>query len=125
MDFLYKFSRFARIMHRGFLFILCFFFLLHFLVCLSWESYERGLQQHRNCAIITQLLGFIFAFKDHSNSNFIFICCSLSAAFSYGIASMAMVFINKAVLMQYAYSMTLLTVQVLLSKYVVFELLFC
>nr|CAD1827870.1 unnamed protein product [Ananas comosus var. bracteatus] len=36
---------------------------------------------------------------------------SLSAAFSYGVASMAMVFINKAVLMQYAYSMTLLTLQ--------------
>ncbi|CAL9054069.1 unnamed protein product [Musa banksii] len=36
---------------------------------------------------------------------------SLFAAFSYGIASMAMVFINKAVLMQYAYSMTLLTLQ--------------
>lgn len=38
--------------------------------------------------------------------------CSLSAAFSYGIASMAMVFINKAVIMQYANSMTLLTLQV-------------
>lgn len=36
---------------------------------------------------------------------------SLIAAFSYGVASMTMVFINKAVLMQYAYSMTLLTVQ--------------
>uniref|UniRef100_A0A5B7AWR8 Sugar phosphate transporter domain-containing protein n=2 Tax=Davidia involucrata TaxID=16924 RepID=A0A5B7AWR8_DAVIN len=36
---------------------------------------------------------------------------SLSAAFSYGIASMAMVFINKAVLIQYAHSMTLLTLQ--------------
>ncbi|KAI5673078.1 hypothetical protein M9H77_13442 [Catharanthus roseus] len=36
---------------------------------------------------------------------------SLFAAFSYGIASMAMVFINKAVLMQYADSMTLLTLQ--------------
>ncbi|XP_058113866.1 UDP-galactose/UDP-glucose transporter 7 [Magnolia sinica] len=36
---------------------------------------------------------------------------SLFAAFSYGLASMAMVFINKAVLMQYAYSMTLLTLQ--------------
>ncbi|RWW20509.1 hypothetical protein GW17_00015380, partial [Ensete ventricosum] len=35
----------------------------------------------------------------------------LFAAVSYGIASMAMVFINKAVLMQYAYSMTLLTLQ--------------
>ncbi|OMO90598.1 hypothetical protein COLO4_19013 [Corchorus olitorius] len=32
-------------------------------------------------------------------------------AVSYGIASMAMVFINKAILMQYAHSMTLLTVQ--------------
>lgn len=37
---------------------------------------------------------------------------SLTAAFSYGIASMAMVFINKAVIMQYAHSMTLLAVQV-------------
>lgn len=36
---------------------------------------------------------------------------SLFAALSYGAASMAMVFINKAVLMQYAYSMTLLTLQ--------------
>lgn len=36
---------------------------------------------------------------------------SLIAAFSYGIASMAMVFINKAVIMQYAHSMTLLTLQ--------------
>ncbi|KAL5559408.1 hypothetical protein UlMin_035619 [Ulmus minor] len=36
---------------------------------------------------------------------------SLFAAISYGIASMAMVFINKAVLMQYSHSMTLLTVQ--------------
>ncbi|KAG7020331.1 UDP-galactose/UDP-glucose transporter 7 [Cucurbita argyrosperma subsp. argyrosperma] len=37
--------------------------------------------------------------------------CSLSAAVSYGIASMAMVFLNKAVLMQYSHSMTLLTLQ--------------
>ncbi|GAV77828.1 UAA domain-containing protein [Cephalotus follicularis] len=36
---------------------------------------------------------------------------SLSAALSYGFASMAMVFINKAVLMQYSHSMTLLTLQ--------------
>ncbi|KAL9249421.1 UDP-galactose/UDP-glucose transporter 7-like protein [Drosera capensis] len=36
---------------------------------------------------------------------------SLFAALSYGGASMAMVFINKAIIMQYAYSMTLLTVQ--------------
>ncbi|GMY17700.1 UDP-galactose/UDP-glucose transporter 7 [Fagus crenata] len=36
---------------------------------------------------------------------------SLSAAISYGIASMAMVFINKAILMQYSQSMTLLTLQ--------------
>lgn len=36
---------------------------------------------------------------------------SLFAALSYGFASMAMVFINKAVLMQYASSMTLLTLQ--------------
>ncbi|KAL4320057.1 hypothetical protein GQ457_18G003330 [Hibiscus cannabinus] len=36
---------------------------------------------------------------------------SLSAALSYGIASMAMVFINKAILMQYSHSMTLLTFQ--------------
>ncbi|GJN29432.1 hypothetical protein PR202_gb17658 [Eleusine coracana subsp. coracana] len=40
---------------------------------------------------------------------------SLTAAFSYGIASMAMVFVNKAVIMQYAHSMTLLTLQVTLS----------
>ncbi|GMG99251.1 hypothetical protein Nepgr_001091 [Nepenthes gracilis] len=36
---------------------------------------------------------------------------SLFASVSYGFASMAMVFINKAIIMQYAYSMTLLTVQ--------------
>ncbi|XP_068648710.1 UDP-galactose/UDP-glucose transporter 7-like isoform X2 [Aristolochia californica] len=36
---------------------------------------------------------------------------SLFAALSYGVASMAMVFINKAILMQYTYSMTLLTLQ--------------
>ncbi|XP_024031676.1 UDP-galactose/UDP-glucose transporter 7 isoform X2 [Morus notabilis] len=35
----------------------------------------------------------------------------LFAALSYGIASMAMVFINKAILMQYSHSMTLLTLQ--------------
>lgn len=40
---------------------------------------------------------------------------SLFAALSYGFASMAMVFINKAVLMQYAYSMTLLTLQQLVT----------
>ena len=36
---------------------------------------------------------------------------SIIAALSYGAASMAMVFINKAILMQYSNSMTLLTVQ--------------
>ncbi|CAI0376521.1 unnamed protein product [Linum tenue] len=36
---------------------------------------------------------------------------SLFAAISYGIASMAMVFINKAIVMQYSHSMTLLTLQ--------------
>ncbi|GER28163.1 UDP-sugar transporter [Striga asiatica] len=40
---------------------------------------------------------------------------SLFAAVSYGVASMGMVFINKAVLMQYAYSMTLLTLQQLMT----------
>ncbi|KAG5244489.1 UDP-sugar transporter [Salix suchowensis] len=35
----------------------------------------------------------------------------LVAAVSYGTASMAMVFINKAILMQYGHSMTLLTLQ--------------
>ncbi|XVF35724.1 hypothetical protein REPUB_Repub18cG0170900 [Reevesia pubescens] len=45
--------------------------------------------------------------SDAESSSFI----SLFAALSYGIASMAMVFINKAILMQYAHSMTLLTVQ--------------
>ncbi|XP_043711343.1 UDP-galactose/UDP-glucose transporter 7 isoform X1 [Telopea speciosissima] len=40
---------------------------------------------------------------------------SLLAALSYGVASMAMVFINKAVLMQYTYSMTLLTLQQLVT----------
>ncbi|KAH7688204.1 solute carrier family 35 protein [Dioscorea alata] len=41
---------------------------------------------------------------------------SLFAALSYGIASMAMVFINKAVLMQYSDSMTLLTLQQLATS---------
>ncbi|XP_038886646.1 UDP-galactose/UDP-glucose transporter 7 [Benincasa hispida] len=36
---------------------------------------------------------------------------SLVAAVSYGIASMAMVFLNKAVIMQYSHAMTLLTLQ--------------
>uniref|UniRef100_A0A2P2JRA0 Uncharacterized protein MANES_03G005300 n=1 Tax=Rhizophora mucronata TaxID=61149 RepID=A0A2P2JRA0_RHIMU len=36
---------------------------------------------------------------------------SLFAAVSYGVASMAMVFINKAILMRYAHSMTLLALQ--------------
>lgn len=54
---------------------------------------------------------------------------SLFAALSYGIASMAMVFINKAVLMQYSDSMTLLTLQVLIllpkvCDFVLFDL-FC
>ncbi|KAL5075590.1 hypothetical protein RYX36_014574, partial [Vicia faba] len=40
---------------------------------------------------------------------------SLFAAVSYGFASMAMVFINKVVLMQYTYSMTLLTLQQLFT----------
>ncbi|PWZ58142.1 GDSL esterase/lipase [Zea mays] len=37
---------------------------------------------------------------------------SLASAFSYGVASMVMVFMNKAVLMQYVHSMTLLTLQI-------------
>ncbi|KAH6774298.1 UDP-N-acetylglucosamine transporter family [Perilla frutescens var. frutescens] len=41
--------------------------------------------------------------------------CSLIAALSYGLSSMAMVFINKAVLMQYSDSMTLLTLQQLVT----------
>jgi hypothetical protein len=50
-------------------------------------------------------------------SPFLPVCstCSLAAAVMYGTASMAMVFVNKAVVMQYAHSMTLLTLQVLLS----------
>lgn len=44
----------------------------------------------------------------------IWLPCSLFAALSYGIASMAMVFINKAIIMQYPHSMTLLTLQVFL-----------
>lgn len=40
---------------------------------------------------------------------------SLISALSYGISSMAMVFINKAVLMQYSDSMTLLTLQQLVT----------
>ncbi|XXG58363.1 hypothetical protein AAC387_Pa04g0687 [Persea americana] len=45
---------------------------------------------------------------------------SLFAAFSYGIASMTMVFINKAVLMQYAYSMTLLALQQLATTLLIY-----
>lgn len=45
---------------------------------------------------------------------------SLFAAFSYGIASMTMVFINKAVLMQYAYSMTLLSLQQLATTLLIY-----
>lgn len=50
-------------------------------------------------------------------------CSSLFAAVSYGVASMAMVFINKAVLMQYAHSMTLLFLQVLVINFLFFQ--FC
>ncbi|XP_050219791.1 UDP-galactose/UDP-glucose transporter 7 [Mercurialis annua] len=45
--------------------------------------------------------------SDHETSSSL----SLFAALSYGVASMAMVFINKAILMQYSHSMTLLTLQ--------------
>ncbi|XP_010525916.1 PREDICTED: putative UDP-sugar transporter DDB_G0278631 [Tarenaya hassleriana] len=45
---------------------------------------------------------------------------SLFAAVSYGIASMAMVFINKAVIMQYSSSMTLLTLQQLATALLIF-----
>ncbi|KAJ3695402.1 hypothetical protein LUZ60_000779 [Juncus effusus] len=45
---------------------------------------------------------------------------SLFAAFSYGIASMAMVFINKAILMHYSYSMTLLTLQQLATTLLIY-----
>ncbi|XP_010447521.1 PREDICTED: putative UDP-sugar transporter DDB_G0278631 [Camelina sativa] len=41
---------------------------------------------------------------------------SLVSAVSYGIASMAMVFINKAVIMQYPHSMTVLTLQQLATS---------
>ncbi|KAI3883033.1 hypothetical protein MKX03_003458 [Papaver bracteatum] len=44
---------------------------------------------------------------------------SLFSAISYGIASMAMVFINKAVLMQYSHSMTLLFLQQLATTLLV------
>ncbi|KAK4792171.1 hypothetical protein SAY86_022606 [Trapa natans] len=44
---------------------------------------------------------------------------SLFAAISYGFASMAMVFINKAVLMQYSHSMSLLTVQQLATAFLI------
>ncbi|KAK4277070.1 hypothetical protein QN277_015124 [Acacia crassicarpa] len=44
---------------------------------------------------------------------------SLFAAVSYGFASMAMVFINKAIVMQYAHSMTLLTLQQLATAILV------
>ncbi|XP_051118982.1 UDP-galactose/UDP-glucose transporter 7 [Andrographis paniculata] len=44
---------------------------------------------------------------------------SLVSAISYGAASMAMVFINKAVVMQYAYSMTLLTLQQLATGFLI------
>ena len=39
-------------------------------------------------------------------------CASLLAAISYGAASLAMVFLNKGVLMVFKYSLTLLTLQV-------------
>ncbi|KAM0973732.1 hypothetical protein ACFX2C_017019 [Malus domestica] len=45
---------------------------------------------------------------------------SLSAALSYGAASMAMVFINKAVIMEYSHSMTLLTVQQLATALLIY-----
>lgn len=45
---------------------------------------------------------------------------SLFSAISYGIASMAMVFINKAVLMQYSHSMTLLFLQQLATTLLIY-----
>lgn len=45
---------------------------------------------------------------------------SLLSALSYGVASMAMVFINKAILMQYAHSMTLLTLQQLATTLLIY-----
>ncbi|XP_074280405.1 UDP-galactose/UDP-glucose transporter 7 isoform X2 [Silene latifolia] len=49
--------------------------------------------------------------SDHFSNSLFHFHGSLIAALSYGVASMAMVFINKAILMQYSQSMTLLTVQ--------------
>ncbi|KAJ8758759.1 hypothetical protein K2173_000480 [Erythroxylum novogranatense] len=54
--------------------------------------------------------------SDRETSSFL----SLFAAVSYGIASMAMVFINKAILMQYADSMTLLTLQQLTTALLIY-----
>eukprot|EP00252_Welwitschia_mirabilis_P022058 TRINITY_DN5844_c0_g1_i2.p1 TRINITY_DN5844_c0_g1~~TRINITY_DN5844_c0_g1_i2.p1 ORF type:complete len:133 (-),score=25.39 TRINITY_DN5844_c0_g1_i2:18-416(-) len=45
---------------------------------------------------------------------------SFIAAVSYGAASMAMVFINKAILMQYPYSMTLLTLQQVVTTLLIY-----
>lgn len=45
---------------------------------------------------------------------------SLFSAISYGIVSMAMVFINKAVLMQYSHSMTLLFLQQLATTLLIY-----
>ncbi|XP_028781229.1 UDP-galactose/UDP-glucose transporter 7-like isoform X1 [Neltuma alba] len=53
--------------------------------------------------------------SDAETSSFL----SLFAAVSYGFASMAMVFINKAIVMQYAHSMTLLTMQQLATAILV------
>lgn len=44
----------------------------------------------------------------------------LVTAVAYGVASMAMVFINKAVLMQFSYSMTLLTLQQLVTTLLIY-----
>ncbi|KAF4380423.1 UDP-galactose/UDP-glucose transporter 7 [Cannabis sativa] len=55
--------------------------------------------------------------SDPESSQFL----SLFAALSYGVASMAMVFINKAILMQYSYSMTLLTVQQLATAALIYS----
>ncbi|BBN17575.1 solute carrier family 35, member D1/2/3 [Marchantia polymorpha subsp. ruderalis] len=45
---------------------------------------------------------------------------SLVASFSYGFASLAMVFLNKAVLQQYSHSMTLLTLQQAATAFLIY-----
>ncbi|PIN06194.1 Nucleotide-sugar transporter VRG4/SQV-7 [Handroanthus impetiginosus] len=107
------------------------FFIFHFL-SIYWqfdsfsvvEVFFSGQHGFHEFQVIELNLGFL-ALRYQQKVKYFFVAMdfntdstpylSLFAAFSYGVASMAMVFINKAVVMQYTHSMTLLTLQQLMT----------